>query len=68
MKSWTARSAPVRGALHLDGSGARDMPQDAYHYRPGSGSLAEEIERERRISDEIQRNPFSHIPARLRVR
>jgi hypothetical protein len=65
---WKARAAAqVRGALGFDG-GARDMSQDAFHYRPGAGSLAAEVAREARISEEIQRNPFCHIPPRLRVR
>lgn len=66
--AWERRTGLVRGSIPLDGGGPVSARQDAFHYRPSAGTLAEDVARERAISEAIERNPFCHIPARLRVR
>ena len=37
-------------------------PWDAFHWRPGTDTLADDVEREQRITAGIQENPFKHLP------
>jgi hypothetical protein len=62
---WRAKGR-VPGALCLFSDKVVTMRQDAFHYTPSTGTLADDIRRAQATSRAVERDPFSHIPATLR--